>query len=308
VSGLYRDPHWPRAGEWLRGELPSGSLGRIAVLGAPANRGSITPGRCDLAPAAIRAALDRFSTFDSDGPANLLDLRARDYGDLEIAGVAPEQALAPIRTAVAQALQESDAMVVLGGDNSITFPAVQALGECGLITFDAHLDLRSLDGGLTNGNPVRALLANGFPGERIVQIGIQAFANSEAYWNVARDARIRVVSADQVRRQGIEQVVHEALARLAPLPVYVDLDLDVLDRAFAPATPGSRPGGLTPAEIRAAARLAGQCSRVRVMDLVEIDPAGDVANQTALAAAACLLSFASGVHRRCSQSSVAHSS
>jgi formiminoglutamase len=307
VSGLYQDPHWPRAGAWLRGELRVGSLGRLTVLGAPANRGSITPGRYDLAPAAIRQALDRYSTFDLEGPANLLDLRAHDAGDLDIAGIAPEQALDPVRTAVAQALGESDAAVVLGGDNSVTFPAVQALGKCGLITFDAHLDLRSLDGGLTNGNPIRALLANGFAGERIVQIGIQSFANSEAYWNVAREAGIRIVSADEVRRQGIERVVCEALESLAGLPVYVDLDLDVLDRAFAPATPGSRPGGLMPCDIRTAARLCGECARVRVLDLVEMDPTQDVANQTALAAAACLLSFASGVHRRCSRSSAAHS-
>jgi formiminoglutamase len=205
MSALYHDDNWPRAGAWLRGELGSGKLGRLAVIGAPACRGSITPGRCDLAPAAVRRALDRFSTFDIDDSRNVLDLEANDCGDLDIAAMTPEQAFDPIRRAVSNA--DADALVILGGDNSITYPGVTALGDCGVITFDAHLDLRALDRGLTNGNPVRALLAAGFPGERIVQIGIQSFANSETYLKIAARSGIRVITADQVRARGIERVV-----------------------------------------------------------------------------------------------------
>lgn len=305
MTALYHDPDWPRAEAWLRRECQGGSLGPLTVLGAPARRGSITPGHCDLAPGAIRAALDRFSTFDVDTGANLEDLDIRDRGDLDIAELTPEESREPVRTAVAEALAHSAAVVLLGGDNSITLPAVEALGPCGLITFDAHLDLRSLDRGLTNGNPIRALLASGFDGKRIVQIGIQAFANSGPYWKIACEAGIHVVSADEARRRGIENVVRGAIETLDGLDIYVDLDLDVLDRAFAPATPGSRPGGLTPWDLRTATRIVGECERVRVMDLVEMDPSQDVAGQTALAAAACFLSFASGVHGRCSRSSTA---
>lgn len=308
MTKLHHDPNWPRAGAWLNGEIPGGTLGHLAVIGAPANRGSITPGRCDLAPAAIRDALNRFSTFDLDQQSNLLELAIRDLNDLDIASLSPEDAFEPILKGVTSAIRDSDAVIVLGGDNSITFPAVQALGDCGLITFDAHLDLRTLEGGLTNGNPIRALLGRGFPGDKIVQIGIQSFANSKAYVDLATDAGIRIFTADQVRADGIESVVRDALQVFDEEPIYVDLDLDVLDRAFAPAAPGSRPGGLTPPEMRTAARLCGEFARVRVIDLVEIDPSQDVGNQTSLAAAACLLSFASGVHRRCLRSSaVRHS-
>lgn len=302
MSALYHDENWPRAGAWLRGELGSGKLGRLAVIGAPVCRGSITPGRCDLAPAAVRHALDRFSTFDLEDSRDLLDLDVTDSGDLDIAGSTPEEAFEPIRHAAADA--PADAVVLLGGDNSITYPGVTALGDCGLITFDAHLDLRALDRGLTNGNPIRALLAAGFPGERIIQIGIQSFANSEAYMKAATRAGIRVITADQVRARGIASVVVGALDMLSAAAVYVDLDLDVLDRAFAPATPGSRPGGLMPWELRAAVRICGASPKVRAIDLVEMDPEKDIADQTALCAAACLLSFAAGVHQRCSRSSI----
>jgi formiminoglutamase len=174
------------------------------------------------------------------------------------------------------------------------------LDRCGLLTFDAHFDLRDLAGGLTNGNPVRALLADGLPGAHIVQIGIQAFANSREYAEVAHQARINVVGADSVHDRGIDAVVGEALDYLERLAgvIYVDLDLDVLDRAFAPAAPGSRPGGLAPWQIRRAARACGLRPKVRVLDLVEIDPERDPEALTSLAAAACLLAFSSGLHER----------
>ena len=80
--------------------------------------------------------------------------------------------------------------------------------------------------------------------------------------------------------------------------IYVDVDLDVLDRAFAPACPGARPGGLAPMEVRRAARLAGRHPKVRAMDIVEVDPTQDVADVTVLTAASCLLSFSAGLVAR----------
>ena len=90
--------------------------------------------------------------------------------------------------------------------------------------------------------------------------------------------------------RGIENVTAEALTQLSNSAdfIYVDFDLDVLDRTFAPAASGSRPGGLAPWELRRAARICGLHPRVRAIDLVEIDPTRDVADAT-LAAAACLL-------------------
>jgi len=294
------DPNWPRASAWLAGETLSEPSGRLTVIGAPVARGSITPGRCDLAPAAIRKALERFSTYHVDADRDVRGLRVEDMGDLDVAGLSPEEALAPIRDAVAAALRTAKAVVLLGGDNSITRPGCHGLGDlarCGLLTLDAHLDLRDLEGGLTNGNPVRALLRDGLPGNHIVQIGVQSFANSGAYAAVAREAGIHLVTAQRVWERGITTVLEEALRDLDRKTdrIYVDLDLDVLDRTYAPATPGSRPGGLAPYQVRQAARLCGEHPKVRVLDLVEIDPTRDVADATVLAAAVCLLEFASGL-------------
>ena len=295
------DPNWRRASEWLSGSHTADPACRLAVLGAPLHLGSITSGRADLAPAAIRSILQRFSTYDLEFDRDLKRIAAIDRGDIPLADTTPADALGSLAAAVRDAATQSNALVLLGGDNSITRPALHGmcadLSHAGLLTLDAHLDLRDLSAGLTNGNPVRALLADGLPGSQIVQIGIQPFANSRRYFDVAREAGIKVMSTAEVRAMGIETAVSEALDRLDQdvEAIYVDLDLDVLDRAFAPATPGSRPGGLTPAEVRAAVRLCGAHPKVRVLDLVEIDPTKDVADATVFAAGLALLSFASGL-------------
>ena len=116
-------------------------------------------------------------------------------------GISPEDALGPVSTRVAELRQRSDVVVVLGGDNSVTRPGVHGMGELGsmgLITFDAHFDLRELEDGLTNGNPIRALLRDGLPGPHIAQIGILPFANSPRHAEVAREAGINVVSSSLV--------------------------------------------------------------------------------------------------------------
>lgn len=302
------DPYWPRASAWLAGEFTPSQSGGLAVIGAPLRLGSITPGRCDLAPSAVRAVLRKFSVYDIESDVDLRNLAAHDLGDLPLADLKPEDAFEPLRDAVRNALAGADAVVVVGGDNAVTRPGVHGVADspnnslenCGLITLDAHFDLRDLSNGLTNGNPVRALLADGLAGENIVQIGIQPFANSQAYAQVANDAGITVVTMSQIRAHGVERLLTESLDDLSERVehIYVDLDVDSLDRVFAPATPGSRPGGLTPYELRRVAWLCGAHPLVRAIDLVEVDPTQDVADATVMATASCLLSFASGLLAR----------
>jgi formiminoglutamase len=295
------DPKWPRASAWLAGDHLPDPVGSLAVLGAPLHLGSISPGRCDLAPEAIRKALERYSTSDPEAGIDVRSIAVSDLGDLDLAGSPPGEALAPLCDAVRSALAGADVLALLGGDNSVTRPgchgAADSLDRLGLLTLDAHHDLRDLDEGLSNGNPVRALLADGLLGANIVQIGIASFANSPAYAQVARDAGITSITLEGIRGKGIDAAVREALEYLAERVdvLYVDLDVDVLDRAFAPGAPGSRPGGLMPQELFHAARICGEHPKVKVIDVVEVDPVTDIAEATVLGAARCILSFASGM-------------
>jgi len=298
---LFNDPDWPRASAWIAGECLTPTIGNLAIIGAPVRRGSISPGRCDLAPQAVRTILQKFSTYDIESDIDLRRLQANDMGDLKFSDATLEEIFKPLQLAVREALKTSEAVIVIGGDNGITRPVVHGIGDspeqCGLITIDAHFDLRDLSLGLTNGNPVRALLDDGMPGKNIVQIGIQPFANSRTYAEVARAAGIRVVTMSRIRERGIEEIIEDALARLAPGvdAIHIDLDIDALDRIYAPATPGSRPGGLTPGEMLTIAKRCGAHPKVRSIDLVEVDPTRDLADTTVMITGSCLLSFASGV-------------
>ncbi|MBL8059923.1 MAG: arginase family protein [Chthonomonas sp.] len=277
---MHHDPHWPRAGEWLKS---SSENAIVQVQGVPLNK-SITPGHCDEAPAAVRDALMYYSLADVEYFSSLDEFGVRDLGDsLDI-----EPYELPT--------------ILLGGDNGVTYHGVHAMGlpldRIGLITLDAHFDLRHLDNGLHNGNPISALLRDGMPGKNITQLGIQSFANSPAYANVAAEAGINVVTIDDLYYQQIVPTLKEALDGTDVEAFYIDLDIDVLDRAHCPGAPGARPGGMRPEEVFDFAYFVGLEPRVRAMDIVEFDPRLDINKVTALTCAKAMLFFISGVSKR----------
>jgi len=301
AHGMFQDPQWPRATTWLGAtELQHAKL---AVLGVPLNA-SISPGSCHLAPQAIRNALAFFTPYDVNHGTDLFNLKCADLGDIPTENLDPESAVGAVRLNLTGQPGSLAAMVLLGGDNGVTRPGVLSLGDdlsrIGIITLDAHFDLRDTSEGLHNGNPIRALLADGLPGSNIVQIGIQDFANGAAYAGMAHEAGIEVVTAERVHHKGIDEIVAGAVKWLKPKVdvIYVDLDIDVLDRGWCPGAPGARPGGLLPHQLKRAAYLLGRERRVKIMDIVEFDPERDQNHVTAMAAASCLLSFAAGVAAR----------
>ena len=298
------DPQWPPAISVLR-RPGAGASCDAGIVGAPASLGAITPGWCDLAPRSIRAALAKLSTYDVDAGVDLQSFTLFDFGDIEAATLMPAEALAPIERAISEFVHHCrSALIILGGDNSITRAAFRGIlrhhPDCGLITLDAHHDVRETARGLNNGNPIRALIEDGLPGERIAQIGIQPFANSAPYSNFARRSGIAVWTMNQIWRQGLGNLVERELDRLAGIcdRIYVDLDIDVLDRAFCPSAAGSRPGGMLPRELFEAVALLGRHPKVRAMDIVEHDPERDINDITALAAAESVVRFAAAVAQR----------
>ena len=162
--------------------LTNESTARLALIGAPLVRESITPGRYDLAPDTIRSTLKRLSVYDLETRTDLSKSSIYDAGNLPIAGNTPSDALAPLAGAVRDLSQRADLTIVLGGHNGVTRPSVHGAGtslkSIGLLTLDAHFDLRDTDGGLNNGNPIQALLDDGVPGTHISQVGLAPFANT----------------------------------------------------------------------------------------------------------------------------------
>lgn len=311
-TALSHDPLWPRAGGWPAFDaMPAGVRADLAILGVPAFRTSLSPTNAHATPAAIRDALRRYSPalvpdrsrdVGSDRPPGGLDLGTLgivDAGDIhEPDGEAGE---GRTRARVHDVLARSEALMALGGDNSITVAtALGAWGDdlatAGLVTIDAHYDLRD---GVSNGSPVRRLIEAGLDPSRIVQIGIQDFANSAAYGRRAADLGITVMHRDELHHRYHPSIaMAEALeiAGAAGGPIHLDVDVDACDRSVVPACPASMPGGLAAWELRAYVRAAALDPRVRSADLVEIDATTDAADgRTVRLAALCVLEFAAGV-------------
>jgi formiminoglutamase len=278
----------------------------IAVVGAPLGKFSITPGRCDLAPQTVRAALRRMSTYDIETGLDLRDRRVFEAGDVPLDVATLGDALAPLRDAVSRQAKQRRLVILLGGDNSVTRPGVHGLDptlkSVGVLTLDAHLDMRDTDQGLNNGNPIRALLEDGLPGRHISQVGLAPFANTAKAHAAARTAGNSVRTLQECIENGFVAVVQEELERLDRLcaSIYVDFDIDVIDRAQMPAAPGARPGGIAVRDFLAAARAIAAHPKVKCVDLTEFDPAADVNATGALTAARWFAEVLAGFSRRSS--------
>ena len=294
---LAKDGLWQRANTLFKPNLKQAD---IALLGFPVHKSSITPNSCHLAPKAIRSALARYSTYSASSDVDLRDLKITDLGD--VTGADSNNGKKVIAKKVNGLLDKYGLLIALGGDNSITYTVASGLfgdlSKVGLITLDAHHDLRD---GNTNGSPVWRLIQAGLPGKNIVQIGISDFANSKEYSNRAKEAGIFVVTRAQLRNKSIADAMKKAFAHLGRNVdhIYVDLDVDVCDRSVAPACPAATPGGISADELRQAAFLAGANYKVRAVDITEIDPKRDSKDERTVRLAALLvLEIAAGYKTR----------
>ena len=290
---------WPNLADLIQSPDEAAPVG---LVGAPLAAGSVTPGRCDLAPATLRATLRRIGRYDIETRRELQSTIA-DYGDTPIDGLTIEQATGPIRDACAASAARHALTLLVGGNNAVTRPAVHAVGvpldRVGLITVDAHFDLRETSGGLGNGNPVRALREDGLPGRNIAQVGLAPFANSAKMHRDAIDGGHLVVTIGEVSAAGIDAAIKAALAHVAQCEaIVVDCDIDVIDRSQFPAAPGARPGGMEATDFFIATRLLAADPKVRLIDLTEWDPPLDPTDLSALTAARWVAECLSGFETR----------
>jgi formiminoglutamase len=287
---------WPNLSDLI---VPPESKAPVGLVGAPLAAGSVTAGSCDQAPALLRQTLRRIGRYDVETGRELATPIV-DRGDVELAGMSIAEATAPITDAVRFSGSLHELTLLAGGNNAITRPAVHGLGlpleKIGLITLDAHFDMRDTHEGLSNGNPVRALIEDGLPGRNIAQIGLASFANSRKMHEDAVAEGNLVVTIGEVRRLGMWLAIDRAFDQVSHCEaIVVDCDIDVIDRSQFPAAPGGRPGGMAVHDFFYAVRRLASDPRVRVIDLTEWDPPLDSTDLSALTAARwvaeCLAGF-----------------
>lgn len=208
-------------------------------------------------------------------------MAAIDWGDCGLDPAQSREAHGHVAEAAAEILAGGAHLVTLGGDHSITLPLLRAHvarhGPLALVQFDAHQDTWGGPGQLSHGTFVNDLVAEGLilP-EHSIQVGIRTVAPA--------DLGIAIVDAYEARRLGPQQVAAAIWERVGGAPAYLSFDIDALDPAFAPGTGTPVSGGFTSAEALMALWELRDLDW-RGMDVVEVAPAYDHADITAIAAA-----------------------
>ena len=291
---------WPNLSELIGAH----SGAPVGLVGVPLAAGSVTPGRCDLAPGMLRQTLRRIGRYDVETGREIAT-KVCDHGDAPIEALSIEDATPVIRDKVAASVEAHALTLLVGGNNAVTRPGVLGLGlpldKVGLITLDAHFDMRDTDQGLSNGNPVLALIEDGLPGANIAQVGLASFANSRKMHEDAVAAGNLVIAMGEISRNRIEEAISTALNHVRHCEaIVVDCDIDVIDRSQFPAAPGARPGGMAVQDFFVAVRRLSAEPRVRLIDLTEWDPPLDPSDLSGLTAARWVAECLSGFEMRSS--------
>nr|WP_243418213.1 agmatinase [Actinomycetospora cinnamomea] len=287
----------------------------VAIGGAPWDGTTTGKSGAQLGPRAIRQADylggSATSLFHLGAQIRTFDVvKVADFGDADILVGNTVGTYENIRWFVTQMLDGGSIPIVLGGDHGITWPSATAVadrygyGKVGIVHFDAHADTTpNMRGSLaSHGTPMRRLIESGaIPGPNFVQVGLRGYYPDEEVlgWMSAQGMRshFMVDILDQGFDAILDRAVEQALGHADHL--YISVDIDVLDPAFAPGTGTPEPGGLGSAELlRAIRRLSSEVGMVG-MDVVEVSPPYDSGNDiTALVAHRCVLEAITGLAMR----------
>ena len=280
--------------------LDPGELGDadVVVMGAPVDDFVTHRPGARFGPRAIRTA------YDGGGDPKMphMDLGIDPFESLTIvdhgdAAVVPGDGRAghdAIRRMVEGVVDAGAVPVVLGGDHSISYPGISVAaaryptGQLAVVQFDTHADTATENWGVAeaHGTPFRRLVDEGIiRGSRLVQVGLRGYWPRKEEFDWARTNGVRWHRMEEIINRGLDAVIDEVLDEIDGVAaVWLSVDIDVLDPAFAPGTGTPEPGGLSARELLRAVRRIVLATGLAGMDVVEVSPPYDHANITALAA------------------------
>ena len=277
----------------------------VGIVGVPFDGGtSYRPG-ARFGPAAVRQASRLLRPYNPAVDALPFALaQVVDAGDIACTPFSTEEAVTQIEAGAGALLDQGTHVVAVGGDHTIALPLLRATaarhGPLALVHFDAHLDTWDTYFGqrYTHGTPFRRAWEEGLLlRDHSMHVGLRGplYDGSDLTDDTAMG--FAQVTTDEVGELGVATVIERMLARVGTAPVYVSVDIDVLDPAHAPGTGTPEAGGLTSRELLGLVRGLGQAAVVGG-DVVEVSPAYDHAEITAVAASHVLYELVTIVARR----------
>ncbi len=269
----------------------------VVVMGAPMDEFVTNRPGTRFGPRAIRLADDsggdpRLRHIDAGiDPFEVLAIV--DHGDAEVVPGNPLASHRAISEMVGRVLDAGAVPMILGGDHSIAYPNIRTVaerfefGDLAVVQFDTHADTGTENWGVerAHGTPFYYLVEeNIIPGDRLIQIGLRGYWPWHEEFEWARNKGMRWHRMEEVDRLGIGAVIDIVMEEISDAPnLFLSVDIDVLDPAFAPGTGTPEPGGMTTRELLPAVRRLAAERGLAGMDLVEVSPPYDHADITAQA-------------------------
>ena len=285
----------------------------VIILGAPIDSGTSHRSGAKFGPQAIRGG--DYLPHDGERPHlalrtdGLKDLKVYDAGDLLMPGGDLVASLEVLAKATEQISRAGIIPVILGGDHSVASADVagiakhRGLGKISMIHFDAHADTGADQMGalVGHGTPMRRLIDGGFVrGDRFLQLGLRGYWPDNETLNWMRDQGMRSYEMTEIHHRGLGPVLDESFATLTNQcdGVFLSVDIDVVDPGMAPGTGTPEPGGMTSRELLEAVRRICLELPVVGIDVVEVAPAFDSADITAILANRAVLEALSAIAKR----------
>jgi agmatinase len=270
----------------------------VAVLGVPFDSGVTYRPGARFGPAAVRAGSKLLRPYHPGLDVHPWSVhQVADAGD---AGVTPFDliaAIAQIEAAARATLSRAERLITVGGDHTIALPLLRVLherhGPVALVHFDAHLDTWDTAYGAryNHGTPFRRAFDEGLlAADQCAHVGLRGPVYGMSDFDTDRLLGFSAISTADIARFGVDQTIDRIRSRVGELPVYVSVDIDVLDPAHAPGTGTPEPGGLTTRELQLILRGLDGLNLIGA-DVVEVAPPYDHAELTALAAANLVYEF-----------------
>ena len=282
---------WVATAAGLAGRRPE-----VAIVGAPLDINTTHRAGARFGPRALRAAAYDPGSYHLDLGLDLWEwLDVVDAGDAFCPHGQSARGHRNIESKVLDVLRADAFPVIIGGDHSITYPAATAVaskygwGRVGLLHFDAHADTAdSIEGNLhSHGTPMRRLIESGaVRGRNFVQVGLRGYWPPPGVFDWMREQEMTWHLMDEMWDRGMRPVIADAIRRASDDcdALYLSVDIDVLDPGFAPGTGTPEPGGMNPADLLRAVRSIVLSTPVVALDVVEVSPPYDHAENTVNAA------------------------
>ena len=285
----------------------------VVIVGAPIDSGTSYRSGAKFGPQAIRGG--DYLPHDATRPHlalrtdGLKDLTVVDAGDLMMPGGDLAASLTVLREATEKISRAGAIPVILGGDHSIASADVAGIanhrghGKISMIHFDAHADTGEDHFGalIGHGTPMRRLIEDGYMrGDRFLQLGLRGYWPDHATLAWMRDQGMRSYEMTEIHHRGLNAVLDESFATLTDDcdGVFLSVDIDVVDPGMAPGTGTPEPGGMTSRELLEAVRRICLELPVVGIDVVEVAPAFDSADITAILANRVVLEALSAIAKR----------